>query len=306
MENQDERFARYKSMLFVWEEYDQLNNQDYANIVFSTVGCLLKATDSLHIENVPLPSWKRWVEPTIFKLCFQASSLLRLYQGTELPFEREGKNIVAFDEPTANTLFRSLLENYLTNFYLFIDHVPDVEKEFRLNVWKFSGFKQRAGFEVEGDEAIEKQKAELMTVQSIEKSLKDDPHFLALKGEEKKQILKGIKPRLFNSWPKLIERSNLRKSWYKNMYGFHSNYSHSEFISILQFQDGQFGHHEANTKGKHLLLIIHALIGKTIVDLTTAYPTISNFLLRLEPTLRFRIEYLSELSSNGSTEYHPD
>jgi len=306
MENKNVQPEKYQAMKLVCEEFESLNNQEYADLILSTVRLLLEATNSLHKENVPLPSWMQLVEPVIFKLCFQTSSLLRLYHGTVLPYQRDSKDVIVFDEPTVNTLFRSLLENYLTNFYLFIEGVSEAEKEFRVTVWKFSGAKQRVEFEVKEQIAIAKRKSEMKVVESLQQIIEDSPFFLAFKKDERKKVLSGVKPRLFNSWTDLIKRSNLRVSWYKNMYGFHSNYSHSEFISILQFNDGQFGHHPNNTKGHYLLMIIHSLIGKTIVDLASAFPSISKYIFGLDKTIRFRIEYLAELSSNGSTEYHPD
>ena len=139
--------------LKVMQEYRQMRSIEYSKIVLDKVGTLLKLIDSLHKEKVQLPSWQVWVEALIHKLSFHSVSLLKLFEGTEIPFENDGKKFIVLDKPSIVSLLRVVTENYLTFYYLYADSINDDEKQFRLSVWRYCGIKQRTEFEINTENA---------------------------------------------------------------------------------------------------------------------------------------------------------
>ena len=144
----EENIFNLQASIKIWNEFENLPNEDYSKIISQKVNLLLELMNSLSVDKVQLPSWKIWCEALIFKLTYHSSSLLRLFQGTELPYEHQGKNILIFDEPSMLILFRSFLENYLTFFYLYGQNTDDKIKEFRNLIWRYSGTKQRTEFKI--------------------------------------------------------------------------------------------------------------------------------------------------------------
>src|SRR5689334_2592047 len=103
---------------------------EYSKIVFEKIGLLLELMDSLYREDVKVPSWQIWSEPLIYKLCFHASSIVKLYEGCDIAFIEQGKLFKILDEPSIISLLRVATENYLTFFYLYSDKITDEEKQF--------------------------------------------------------------------------------------------------------------------------------------------------------------------------------
>ena len=222
--------------LKVLRDHEDLSNEQYAEKLFARLGIVAELVNSLHEQDVKLPRWKIWSESLAFKFCFHTASFLRLFSGTEIPYQVAGKNIVVFDEPTAIVLFRTILENYMTFFYLYVDNVPDEEKEFRFMVYEYCGMKQRTGFDVRSNEAKAKQAAELMDVQNLKAKIEASPYFDKMEKRAKKLVMDGVKARFF-SWPELLRKCGFREDLFKNIYGYKSNYTHSEFISLMQIKN---------------------------------------------------------------------
>lgn len=297
-ENSESDIAKLKATIKVWQEYESTTNEEYGQVILRTVNILLELTNSLHADKIKLPSWKIWSEPIIFKLCYHVSSLIKLYSGTELPFKKNGEGLVIFDEPSVFILFRTLLENYLTFFYLFIDQVPEEEKEFRMLVWRYCGLKQRIEFVINTEKERAKQQNEESTVLNLKNEIQNNPYFDKYNHKLKKVILKGRNARLFESWKSLIVKSNFNTDLFQNIYGYKSNYSHTEFISVLQLHEGQYGHHKKNTRSHYLMVLLHGIIAKTIIDLKNYFPSIGEHFEEKNIDIKSEIIYLSELSSN--------
>ena len=67
--------------------------------------------------------WKYFSETLGIKYIIQASSLKEIFFGTKLELDKFSKSITVFDITSLYIISRSMLENYLTLFYLFIDNV---------------------------------------------------------------------------------------------------------------------------------------------------------------------------------------
>ena len=285
-------------LLRFWEEYELSTNEEYVSCVEKTIGVLLELTNSLHQDDIKLPSWKIWAEPIIYKFCYHVSSLVQLFKGTELPFEHEGKKTIIFDEPSMFILFRACLENYLTFFYLFIEDIDEAEKEFRMLVWRYSSLKQRIGFKINTEEARKKQEKECILVDSLSGEIVTNKYFRQIPKKQQEKVLSGKNPRLFTTWNALMVRSDLKTSLYENIYGYKSNYSHSEFLSVLQVHEGSYGHSRESTRSHHSLLLIHGLVGKMITETTIFFPSMNKHFQKKDDQTKNNVQFLNTLSRN--------
>jgi hypothetical protein len=282
----------------IMAEFDSLNNEEYCQLLYGKVDILLNLLNTLYEDKIDLPSDKAWIEGLIKKFSFHITSILKLYEGTVLVRLKNDTIINIIDEPSIFVLFRASLESYLTFFYLFVDNEVPKVLEFRMIVWRYSGLKQRTEFDITSDENKLKQFQESNDVEILKEIIINSPIYKGYNSTQRKQIIDGKNPRLFNSWNKLIKKSELRNATYKNIYGFKSSYTHSEFLSVLQIQSGNFVYRNDSHRSRHWLFIIHTLLSKTIIELTLAFPTIKKHYDELKQTIKTEIEILKICSTN--------
>jgi hypothetical protein len=282
--------------LKVVQEYNQMKNIEYSKVVLEKIGVLLKLINSLHEEKVQLPSWQIWVEAVIHKLAFHSVSLLKLFEGTEIPFEKDGKKIIVLDKPSIVSLLRVVTENFLTFNYLYSGNTSDDEKQFRLSVWRYCGIKQRTEFDIKTENAKNKQNEEIKLLADLKNEVINSSFFSVFTKKQQETILDGKKARLFYSWTKLIKESGLRTELFKNMYGYKSNYSHSEFISVLQVHAGNYIFNP-NAELEIELMLLHILICKSIINLKETFSTINNNYEKLDSKTAGEIKFINLFGS---------
>ena len=285
--------ANGKIIIQTWDDYNTKPNIEYGNCVKQKLAILLDLINSLHEEKIGIPEWLVWVEPIIFKLIMHSNSFIQLFSGTTI--ETKNRKIMVFDEPTSIIMLRVIIENYLTFYYLYCDKITDEEKSFRVAVWKYSGLMQRNGFRTEMAQSKLKKENELLEINRLKEMISSSQFFSLFSESEKKQILKGIKPRQFKTWESLNEMCGFHKGLFKNLYGFKSNYTHTEFISILQINSLGYGFN-LEAKENYNLFLLHTLISKCIVDIAELFPTVKNNFLKLDDSLRLEIQYLNKLT----------
>lgn len=256
--------------------------------------------NTYHEEQILVESWQIWIEPLVHKFGFHSSTLLSLYQGTEIVFGTQERRYKILDEPSIITLTRVVLENYLTLFYLYFSKKSKEELIFRNNVWVYSGTKQRTDFEVTTEYANERKQAELSALATYKKEIVESPFFKQMGSSMQKGILDGIKPRLGITWKKLIDESYLRNSFFMNLYSFKSSYSHSEYLSVLQVKSNSY-QYNPNDKTHFELHLLHLLVCRTIVDLTEILPAFKSKFENLTFEVLTEIEMLAILSSDFKT-----
>lgn len=286
-----------KISLKTWSDYNNETNIEYAKRVNQKIGLLLELIDSLNEEKIVIDEWKVWLEPLLFKLTFHTGSFLSLFSGTSVNFKSQ--QLVIFDEPTILIMFRVIVENYLTFYYLYCDDVADEEKLFRVNVWKYSGLKQRSTFRVTTESSKLKMESEQKEIFALKKSIEESAFFTLYTKGEQKEILKGVKPRLTNSWGNLNNLSGFQVNLFSNLYGFKSNYTHSEFISVMQVNSLNYGFNP-NAKEHFTLFLVHSLLCKCIVDLTIIFPSIKKLYEKQTPTLIKEIDFLNKVAKDES------
>ena len=284
-------------LLKTWSDYNNKTNIEYSLDIKQKLSLLLELIDSLHVDKVEMEEWLIWSEPMIFKFVLHSSSFLQLFHGTSLKVNE--LVITSFDEPTIFIMFRVIIENYLTFFYIFCDNISTEEKKFRMNVWKYSGLKQRSGFKATTEDSKLKLRNELVEIDNLKELINSSPFFISYKKEEQKQVLKGTKPRLFNTWVELNERSGFQTDLFKNLYGYKSNYTHSEFISILQIKSQNYGLN-LNAKEHYTLLLLHSLVCKCILDLVEIFPSIKELYYKQNSDLIKEIGFLKKIAISST------
>lgn len=284
----------------MWDDFNYLSNEKYSIIVSEKVNILLELINSLSIDELKVEFWKTWAEPIIFKLCYHTSSIIKLFYGTELPYKVDDRNVIIFDEPSVVTLLRVFLENYLTFNYLYGCKEDDEIKYFRGLIWRYSGVCQRTEFDITTEEALIKQNKEKEVLAKLKSEIIENRLFQKFNSKQKATILRGRNARLFFSWKDLILASNLNEKIFNNFYGFKSNYSHTEFVSIMQVKEGGYGHNSENTRSHYYLIIIQSIICKTIIELLGIFPSMNILFEKKDETLKEEIYSLSRISLNSS------
>jgi Family of unknown function (DUF5677) len=285
------------AVLKTLSDYNEMNNINYSKVVLNKVSILLKLINSLFEEKVKVSTNLIWIEPLIQKLTFHSVNILKLFEGTVLPMEQNDELIKILDKPSIISLLRVITENYLTFHYLYSDNIPEEEKQFRLSVWRYCGIKQRVEFELLPTKVIEKQKREMLLLEELKNEIITSKVYTSFSNQKQKEILKGHKPRLFNSWIDLIKNSGLKFRLFKNMYGYKSNYSHSEFISILQVHSGIYQYNSAAELESELILL-HIIICKAIINLKNIFSTIETNYKKLESKVIYEIEFIDSFGSD--------
>lgn len=241
MENKFKFSQKDLAVLKAANDFHQMNNVEYSKVVLKKIRTLLQLINSLHGQKVEIQPWLVWSEPLIQKLSFHSVNIVRLFEGTELPLQDDkGVFFKVLDKPSIIALLRVATENFLTFDYIYFNADSDEEKKFRLSVWRYCGIKQRVEFDLANEAAKKKQIEEMRLLGELKNEIIHSTCYQKFNPKQQKVILDGRKARLFNSWIDLIKMSGLRVRLFKNMYGYKSNYSHSEFISVLQVHSGNY------------------------------------------------------------------
>lgn len=283
----------YTFVTDLYNKQQKLSNEEYIKKhLLKKIEILTTLSHTLHTDGIQMPAWKTYSETVIIKICFHFSSLFKLFKGTELPFKQTKNQVIIFDEPSIFSLFRTITENYLTFYYLFIDSISDEEKHFRFLIYEYCGIHQRQSFPATTNETKQKLKAESEHLNKLRTAIESSIFFKKIDKNIQKKIIRGVQPRL-KKWADLMIESKLKLGYDSNLYGFKSSYSHTEFLSLLQIRSGNYGYIQGKRKGHFVLFIAHMLISRIIIDLKNLFPSVKNHYDKIEEGLRREIEFLS-------------
>lgn len=181
-----------------------------------------------------------YLETLIIKLIFASKSALQLSKGSEMSTLKHPKISETIDRSSLYVLTRSIMEAFLTLEYLYFNDLERDEQIFRYNLWRTSGFMTRQNFsENLNKEFAEKLERERKEIEQLKIEIKKSPYYKTLKKQEWKLDRFGL-PRIL-SWSNLISESKLKSDLFSKVYSLYSNYAHSEFISVIQINEGKLG-----------------------------------------------------------------
>ena len=205
-----------------------------------------------------------YLEASLAKFTFNASSLILLSRGT--PF-KDDKTV---DISSIYILTRSLIENYLTIFYLYLDHITKSEKEFRFLLYKLSGLCNRQKYLTTSIDGRKKIADEAKEIEVIRDQIRKLPMYV----KYVKRIESPSPAPKTQSWLELIRDSPLHTSKFQTLWRLFSNYAHSEYISIIQTQE----HYSNQITYRHTLVSSYTILqvtGLLINQFSTLYPTVN-------------------------------
>lgn len=248
---------------------------------------------SLYESKPNLEEGEVFIETLIIKMIFASKSILDLSFGSDLINYKEDKKFEIIDTPSIFILTRSVIEIFLTLEYLYFNELESEEKRFRYDLWRVSGYITREYFTEElKKEHIEIFEREEKIITELRDKIKESKYFSSL---EKLQIWKLDKfglPRLIN-WTILLKQSRLKSSSFENIYKLYSNYAHSEYLSMIQINEGSLNKYAPNiiSTTETSLSKVVMINCKTIFLLKDKFSCVSKAFESLNKELRYKIEF---------------
>lgn len=282
----------------LFEESEKVSLQDIfksLNEIIILQGFLLQTVYEL---KPVLNEGEVYIETLITKLIFASQSVLRLSTPQELMVYNSDKKIEIIDTPSIFILTRSIIETFLTLEYLYFDNVSDSEKDFRFKLWRVSGYMSRQVFTDEVSDIHKvKLKQEQELINEIKSTIKDNPLYTTLKSNDLWKLDKFGLPRL-KSWGNLIEVSRLKSDLFKKMYNLYSNYAHSEYISMIQINEGNLSKDNLYniSLAEMALLLIQMINSITILLLKEKFEGLEEYYCDISDEMKVRIELWSGIA----------
>lgn len=282
----------------LFEESEKVSLQDIfksLNEIIILQGFLLQTAYEL---KPVLNEGEVYIETLITKLIFASQSILRLSTPQELMVYNSDKKIEIIDTPSIFILTRSIIETFLTLEYLYFDNVSDSEKDFRFKLWRVSGYMSRQVFTDEVSDIHKvKLEQEQELINEIKSTIKDNPLYTTLKSNDLWKLDKFGLPRL-KSWGNLIKVSRLKSDLFKKMYNLYSNYAHSEYISMIQINEGNLSKDNLYniSLAEMALLLIQMINSITILLLKEKFEGLEEYYCDISDEMKVRIELWSGIA----------
>lgn len=199
-----------------------------------------------------VPNWMNYSNLLIDKFAIHSSSFFHLSEGI---IEHKGSTdkikIKGYDLFTVNSLFRVMIETYITFNHIFVEPKTDEEKQFRFYLWKIDGLFEKKKFKIDYENlpelkiVEEKDKKELSEMLDL---IKLNPFYNSLNTiellkiydpERRKSLWKFSITENYKVRPlKIIElvEQICKTDAFINTYKYTSVHTHSGFISIEHFE----------------------------------------------------------------------
>lgn len=258
--------------------------------ILSTSGEILQ---SIYDSKPKLEEGEVYIETLIMKIIFTSKSLLDISKGTELILPKFNAKLEIIDNPSMYILNRSIIECFLTLEYLFFNSLSREEQLFRYNLWRISGFVSRQNFKENLQESlIEKLLREKKEIETLKVEIKKNKFYSTLKKQDLWKLDTFGLPRVI-SWSTLLKKSILKDEIFGSIYKLYSNYAHSEFISIIQINEGSLSKSDkiniSNISSNLFLMKIINCI--TVILLTEKFECAAKAYQTIDDDLKFSIEF---------------
>jgi len=229
----------------------------YLNFYKKYIDVLLDITNSLSESQEQMPYYKVKIEMLLVKYCISCKSLLKLLEGTDLD-SKFFQDLTLIDIPSIHIISRSLIENFLTIFYLFIEKNDNEDiVAYRNWIYELSSLAKRQKFsnnsilDKKGKKKIEQ---EATIIKILREKIEENKEFQLLTSSEKNKILKAKPHRIpskIYTWTKLFDVSKLNNLLFKGYWDIYSNYAHSEFLSIMHLEGIRVSNYVLNLLGRN-------------------------------------------------------
>lgn len=197
-------------------------------------------------------SWMNYSNLLIDKFAIHSSSFFHLSEGI---IEHKGSTdkikIKGYDLFTVNSVFRVMMETYITFNHIFVEPETDDEKQFRFYLWKIDGLLEKKKFKIDYENLPnlkiiqEKDKQELSEMLEL---IKENSFYNSLEASELAKIYDPERRK--SLWKFSITENNkvrplkivelveqiCKTDAFINTYKYTSVHTHSGFISIEHFE----------------------------------------------------------------------
>lgn len=232
-------------------------------------------------------------ETLLIKIIFTSRSILELSKGIEFGILNRKEKSEIIDRSSIYILTRSIIESFLTLEYLYFNNLSREEQIFRYNLWRISGFMSRQDFKkVKNEKFVSKIKKEKAEIEKLKRVIKKSPFYSKLKKQDLWKLDKYGLPRLM-SWSSLLKQSVLRNNLFDKVYKLYSNYAHSEFISMIQLNEGKLSKYDAFNIDTTIstLNIVRVLNCVALSMFINKYEFANKKYQEMDESLRFIIEF---------------
>ena len=227
---------------------------------------MFQFTDNLHDAKVQLPPYRSYLEVQLMKIGLNCSSLLSLFEGSSLFIPSSKKEVKFHDIASIFILQRSLIETYLTFFYLNFQSNNLDQSQFRFHLYELSGLNRRQQFPANGTEHQGKKTKEQIDIQKIEASIRANSYFNTLDLKKQNRLLSQKPAREFNSWVELIDQSPIGGNGeFKTLWRLYSNFAHSEMLGMIQLKS-YFKNRSQQNQALFTTLKISCLIMANVIE----------------------------------------
>ncbi len=228
----------------------------------------------------------------INKFILHAYSIVDLLNGRNIKSDYLGfqKNII--DISSIYTLTRTVIENYLTFFYLYVQPSNNEEVFFRYQLLELAGLHSRQRNKAVIDEHINLKEEERKKILELENIIYNHPQFNKLNRKTRNNI-QGRKAARIYTWEKLLNEADLNVDLFEAGWFLYSEFAHSEFVSHIQLY-GYFSEElssiEASDTVSSLLL---ALISVFIFDLVNLFKEVEERYNSLDKNVKEVINFFN-------------
>ncbi|SEI14723.1 DUF5677 domain-containing protein [Paraburkholderia hospita] len=174
--------------------------------------------------------WQNDRQTLAKKLAFHLHTIRTLGGGSKL--EIDGLQTPFVDHGSIKVLARSVLENYIVFAFIFGDPSLEVSR-FRHMTWRLAGLMDRQRRIPLTAENRQKLAGELMEVEALRREIEAHSIFAGHSTKERKALAKGDWS-AGKQWHELAVEAGLHQRYFRNIYGYLCDYSHSSYAAALQ------------------------------------------------------------------------
>lgn len=263
------------------------------------IGILIKLVDSLQGSKTNSQDWLYYANILTNKFIYHSTSLLSLFKGVKSK-HFSTNSIELIDISSIYILLRTIIENYLTFYYLYVQPESKTEIEFKFNLYKLSGLIRRQKLIPRSPGTIEKKEKESKEIEVILQEIKNNLYFLSLNEKRQNSIIKNPQPRLY-SWNDIMISSEINNDFIVHLWSMCSNYAHSEYWSLIQIND--FSKESNNFTLEISITVFIMLISIMINDFNKVFTDEGYNLIPLQENELAFINYFNSIAKNKNENY---
>lgn len=275
---------------------NEANSLNLSSLILSLEKVLQEnafVVQSFYYTNPKLDIGEVYQETLLIKIIYTSRSILELSKGIEFGILNRKERPLIIDRSSLYILTRSVIESFLTLEYLYFNNLSRKEQIFRYNLWRISGIMARQDFgKTTNEKFLSKMKREKAEINELKKTIKKSPYYSKLKQQQLWKLDKYGLPRIM-SWSELLKQSILKTDLFEKVYKLYSNYAHSEFIAMIQLNEGNMSKSDSSNVETTVttLKIIRAINCVSIISFINKYEFAKDKYMEIDESSRYVIEF---------------